>query len=580
MSKPMLVTLPFVLLLLDYWPLNRLDLDPSGGMGKKHELRSHGICWSRIPRLIVEKIPMIVLAVLSSSLTIIVQHKVGALKSFKIFPFSVRISNAIISYVAYLGKMVWPLNLAVFYPYPKQFSILTVVMCLLLLIAITVLVVMSVRRLPYLVTGWFWYLGTLVPVIGIVQVGIQSMADKYTYIPLIGIFVMIAWGIPELLDKWQFKKIALATLTGIVIPILIACSWMQVEYWKNDNMLYGHALNVTMNNELAHYNLACALMDQGDLDSAIKECAEALRISPNHAVAYNLMGQILKMKGDLSKAINYYSKAIQNAPTYAEAYNNLGVAFMYESRFSDAIKMFSKVLELEPGNVAADVNMGSCLKFQGRVNEAIHYLKKALQIRPDLLAAHYFLGEALFLQGKIDESIIQYKKIMQMDPDNKSADQILNKLLINKDRLEIFVASLNKDLDNNSRKIELYMKLGNMYLDGGDKLRAVENYKTILTIDPGNLLALNRLVSVYYSLGEYDKALESMKSVIKTRPESDELYYNIASIYAKQDKIDESMKWLKLSIEKGFHDWELIKRDPDLASMRNTAFINELIKNH
>ena len=431
MSKPMLVTLPFVLLLLDYWPLNRLDLDPSGGMGKKHELRSHGICWSRIPRLIVEKIPMIVLAVLSSSLTIIVQHKVGALKSFKIFPFSVRISNAIISYVAYLWKVIYVFNLAVYYPYNHVINPLVVILCSLILILVTVFAVFFAKGLPYFLVGWFWYLGTLIPVIGLMQVGEQSMADRYTYIPLIGIFILIAWGISELFEKFHVKKIIIIMVAGVVLPILISFSYIQAGYWKNSNTLYEHAINATVNNYVVHLHLSTILMDQGDLDGAEKHCVEALRINPTY-VAYNLMGSILKNKGEVSKAIIYHYKAIQLNPTYADAYNSLGVAFMYQGRFSDAIKMFSKVLELEPENVSADVNMGSSLKSQGRVNEAIHYLKKALQISPDLLMAHYFLGEVLFSQGKIDESIEQYKIILKIDPNNTDVQKYLNNLILNR----------------------------------------------------------------------------------------------------------------------------------------------------
>ena len=442
LSKPMLVTLPFVLLLLDYWPLNRLDLDHTRGVGKNYELnRSYEICWSRIPRLIVEKIPMIVLAIISSSLTIIAQHEGGALKSFKIFPFSLRILNAITSYVDYLWKVIYIFNLVVFYPYKHAINPLVVILFCLFLIFVTVLAVLCVKRLPYFLVGWFWYLGTLIPVIGLVQVGVQPMADRYTYIPLIGIFILIVWGISELLEKFQIKKIILITVAGVVLPILISFSWIQVGYWKNSKTLYEHTINVPVKNYIFHLQQAKLLMDQGDLDGAEKHCAEALRINSDYQArmrinpdqAYNFMGKILKNKGEISKAIIYLSKAIQLNPTYADAYNSLGVAFMYQGRFSDAIKMFSKVLDLEPENVSADVNMGSSLKSQGRVNEAIHYFKKALQIRPDLLVAHYYLGEVLSSQGKIDESIEQYKRILKIDPSDMNAQVILNNLkLMNK----------------------------------------------------------------------------------------------------------------------------------------------------
>jgi protein O-mannosyl-transferase len=266
---------------------------------------------------------------------------------------------------------------------------LAVVMCLLLLIAITMIVIMSVRRHPYLVTGWFWYLGTLVPVIGIVKVGSQSMADRYTYIPLIGIFIMIAWGIPELFEKWQFKKMMIAALTGIVIPILLVCSWVQIGYWKNSNTLFQHALNVTMNNYMAQNNLAQALIDRGDYDVALKHCAEALKINPYFAYPYNNMGFILKKRGEIPKAISYYSKAIQIDSNFVDAYNNLGSALINQGKNSEAVKQFSKAIAIKPESVFAHLNMGVALANQGRINEAIQQYHKALQIKPDSFEALY-----------------------------------------------------------------------------------------------------------------------------------------------------------------------------------------------
>ena len=434
MAKPMLVTLPFVLLLLDFWPLKREELYLANN-GSLAELS----LWPKINprgilRLILEKVPLMIMALAASGVTFYAQSVGGSVNSLERVSFASRIQNVIISYVAYLWKMVWPLNLAVFYPYPKLFNMLAVVMCLWLLFAITVIVVMSMRRLPYLFTGWFWYLGTMVPVIGIVQVGSQSMADRYTYIPLIGIFVMLTWGIPELLDKWQFKKIALATLIGIVIPILIVCSWMQVGYWKNSNTLFEHALNVTVNNDVAHYSLAKDFIDHGEFDDALKHCTEALKINPYNSHANNIMGLVLKKRGEISKAISYYSKAIQIDSNYVDAYNNLGSAFIDQGKNNEAVRQFSKAIAIEPECVFAYINMGVALYNQGRINEAIQSYQKAIQIKADSFEAHYNLALALLSQGKKDEAIEQFNFVLRINPGNIEVQKIISMLLSSKNK--------------------------------------------------------------------------------------------------------------------------------------------------
>jgi len=204
--------------------------------------------------------------------------------TFEQVPMGLRIENAMVSYITYVGKAIIPHSFAVYYPFPKMIPSWESAGAFFLVMLISGLVLLTYRRYPYLIVGWLWYISTLVPVIGLIQSGLwPAIADRWAYVPLIGVYIMIAWGLPELLDKWQFKKIALATLTGIVVPILIVCSWIQVGYWKNSITLFEHALKVTANNYVAHNNLAVALIDIGDFDSAVKHCIEALRINPNYA---------------------------------------------------------------------------------------------------------------------------------------------------------------------------------------------------------------------------------------------------------------------------------------------------------
>jgi len=564
MAKPMLVTLPFVLLLLDFWPLKREELN----------LKINP------QRLILEKVPLMIMALAASRVTFYAQSVGGSVISLERVSFASRIQNVIISYVAYLWKMVWPLNLAVFYPYPKQFNILTVVMCLLLLIAITVIVLMSARRLPYLVMGWFWYLGTLVPVIGIVQVGIQSMADRYTYIPLIGIFVMVAWGIPELLDKWQLKKIALATLTGIVIPILIVCSWIQVGYWKNSNILFEHALEVTVNNYLAHTSLASTLIEQGDLDGAIKHCTEALRINPKYTYAYNNMGRALRKKGDIQGSIEQYKQSLKINPHFIPIYLILGRALVEEKHYNEAVNQFQECLKIDPQNCDVYNSLGNIMQERGNLDDAIKYYMKALQIDPHQERVYYNLGIAYNKKGNIKKAIGYFEDAIREKPGYVEAINNLKTTRKLQKDYEDSILRIQEVLKTEPQNVVLITKLGGIYRQQGECDKAITQYQKAISIQPNFVQAMYGLITIYSDQKNYTNALNLLQKIRQIQPDNPDVYYNIACIYAKQNMTDESINSLKQSIDKGFHNWDLIKNDPDLANIRNTAFINELLKNH
>ncbi len=284
MAKPMLVTLPFVLLLLDYWPLDRMAY---GGKGddppKRTRKRTHS-CEQRLPlsRLVWEKIPFFALAAISSVVTFSFQQRAGAMADMEIFPLSSRIANALVSYLRYMGKIIWPSDLAVLYPHPgTSLPLWWGAAAGLALLGLSILVVLVIRRRPYLAVGWLWYVGTLVPVIGLVQVGVQAYADRYTYVPLIGLFIMIAWGVPDLVGRWAQTRTVLAVLAATALAALTACTWIQLGYWKDSVSLFTHTLQVTTKNYVAHNNLGNALADRGEVEAAISQYTEALRIKPD-----------------------------------------------------------------------------------------------------------------------------------------------------------------------------------------------------------------------------------------------------------------------------------------------------------
>ena len=260
--------------------------------------------WSLIYPLLWEKVPLFVLAILSSIVTYIAGQKGGAVKSFEAFPLGIRIGNAFVSYITYIGKMIWPSNLAVYYPYPKFLVPWQVLGSVFLLIAITLVVIWRVKRSPYLATGWLWYIGTLVPVIGILQAGNQAMADRYTYIPLIGLFIMVAWGVPELLKKWKYRKEILLTSSALSILCLSIITWTQVGYWQNSITLFDHTLKVTDDNWLAYNHRGYAYAGLGNYRQAINDYGRAIEIKQDYAAAYFNRGVAYVRLGNNNLAVN------------------------------------------------------------------------------------------------------------------------------------------------------------------------------------------------------------------------------------------------------------------------------------
>ena len=343
LSKPMLVTLPFVLLLLDYWPLRRFHPDPW-----KTE------AWP----LIREKVPFFLLSFASCVVTFLVQRSGGAVLPIDVLPFDLRMTNALVSYVRYLGKMLWPQGLALFYPYISPLPLWQVAGSALLLIAITLGVIRLGRKYPYLAVGWLWYLGTLVPVIGLVQVGAQSMADRYTYVPLIGIFIMIALGLPDLLSRWPRRWIVLAPSAAIVLAALLMVARIQVSHWKNSFQLFEHTLAVTARNHFFHSKLGMLLAKQGKLPEAMAHFVEALRINPRYAESHYNLGNAFLEQGKTQEAIFHFIQALQIQPDLVEAHNNLGNILYEQGKSQDAISHFTEAVRIKPDYPEARYNLG------------------------------------------------------------------------------------------------------------------------------------------------------------------------------------------------------------------------------
>jgi Tfp pilus assembly protein PilF len=369
LSKPMLVTLPFVLLLLDYWPLGRLT---SGGPSVN---ASAPISWERAPGLVIEKIPLLVLAVGSSIVTYVAQASKAATATLEHFPLGERASNALVSYVLYLVRTAWPTPLAVFYPHPsslgEQIPMWQVLAAAAMFAVLTMLALSCGRIHPYLAVGWLWYVGTLVPVIGIVQVGSQAMADRYTYVPLIGIFIAIGWGVAELLGRWRYRRLVLPALGGTVILVLSLATWVQTAHWRDNATLYTHAIAVTLNNWLAWNNLGNHQLNRRDPRQAIASFQEALRIKPNYADAWYNAGIGFGQLNDYPRAIASYEEALRLDPTNADGWVYRGLAHQAIGQYRQAIACYESALRLRPADAVALNNLVVTHAMQGNRGEAL-----------------------------------------------------------------------------------------------------------------------------------------------------------------------------------------------------------------
>ena len=403
MSKPMLVTLPFVLLLLDYWPLRRWNIQNTNG---SIEQTTNSVPLSR---LILEKIPLLLLVIGSIITTLIAQQMSGAVKSLDVFSLKERFINALISYLSYLQKMVLPSNLSVFYPYPEgSLPVWKGVLCGMVLVGITILAVKRIRKAPYFMVGWFWYLGTLVPVIGIVQVGAQAMADRYAYVPLIGIFIILAWGISGLLEKWDKRKKVLPIAAGVVILILMVVSWVQASHWKNSITLFKHSISVTENQypslAVVYNNLGQALAKKGNIGAAITHYKTAIKLDPNLVKAYVNLGAILSKTSRFEEAKTYYKEAIRVNPNSHTAYYNLANTLSRQGDMEKAITHYKTAIKINPIYLQAHVNLGTLLAQQGSLKEAINYFQEALRLKPDLIMVRKNLEMAIREYGQAGES--------------------------------------------------------------------------------------------------------------------------------------------------------------------------------
>ena len=537
LAKPMVVTLPCVLLLLDVWPLRRVALDAPGAA-------------ARLRSLALEKLPLLGLSVLSSALTVAAQRAGGAVTSLEAIPVSARVANALVSYLAYLGKMVWPSRLAVFYPHPATpLASPRVALCAVALLLVTVLVWRQASRRPYLLVGWLWYLGTLVPVIGLVQVGSQAMADRYAYVPLLGIFVMLAFGAAEPATGHGRRLLAAGAVLWLAgLGVLTA---RQARLWHDSRSLFQHALAVTEGNYVAETNvglveakelrwekaiasfrralairpshaearanLGVALAKMGTLDEAIPHLERALKLDPGSALTHANLGLALRGR-DPARALEHMRRAVELKPDFVDARMNLVAGLFDAGKTDEAQAMFKATLELDPGSAAAHFRLGSILLERGRPSEAAALLEGALRLDPKLGEARNSLGVARLREGRLDEAIPLFREVLAENPRNADAQANLGTALVRKGQAAEAEPHLRAALELEPDHAAAHTTLGALLARRGDLSEALPHFAAAVKADGSQAEALNNLGAALLQLGKADEAVVQLRKALERNP--------------------------------------------------------------
>ncbi len=530
MAKPMLVTLPFVLLLFDYWPLGRLRLRRAdadvAGKGKS-------VMW-----LLLEKAPLFALAVVSCVVTLIAQSR--TVSTFRVFSLSDRITNATVAYATYIAKTFWPAGLAIFYPHPHgAIPVWQVAVSAAALLVISVVVFMF-RRKRYLVTGWLWYLGTLVPVIGLVQVGAQAMADRYTYVPLAGLFVMVAWGLKDIAAEKRYLKRAAVAGGLAVCAALTVLTFGQVGYWRNTITLFQHTLDVTADNYVAHNNLGIALAEKDDLAAAMTHFEATLKIKPDDTDAHFNLAKALAKKDRVEEAMKHYEAVLRIRPGDADTYGDLASLQAEQGRFEQAVAVYRKALSLNADDGRLHSGLGLALLRAGRLDEAIAELKSAVELKPDS-TTYCNLGMAVSLTGELDKAMEYYKKAIRLDPKNAEAYYNLGNAYLARGKLREATVEYGRAIEIRNDYVKAHGNLAVALAQQGKLDEAIKNFEKAAELEPNSPDAHFNLAGTLLEKGDTGRAVEHLRKVVELVPQDVGTRCMLAELLLQQDKIEQAI---------------------------------------
>ncbi|RJP89666.1 MAG: tetratricopeptide repeat protein [Desulfobacteraceae bacterium] len=520
LAKPMLVTLPCVLLLMDFWPLGRIDLGQNRLAGLFLKKTETAFPLTSVSRLIAEKIPLLCLSILAIGMSLFSLHLNKQFTDHTSVAMMLRMENAMVSYVLYLWKLIWPSKMAVYHPFPEFIPAWHVMGALLFIGLTSAWILAKSRQSPHLATGWFWFLGTLVPVIGLVQGGLwPAIAERWAYVPGIGMFIIVAWGFPAIIPSHRFKRKTIAFSAGTVLFALFCITRVQSGHWINSQALFSHALQVTSNNYIAHNNLAQAYSQEARLSDAFHHFALALAIKPDHAVIHYNMADCYKKKGDRNKAISHYRQAIAIRPHYGDAYNHLGLlllemgrpdeavttlqtaimrdsgywqahyslgnAFQEMGRTKRAIYHYQQAIHMKPNDAKTQNAIGTALTSTGNTDEAIRHYMEAIQINPQFADAHYNLGNAYRNQGQLNQAVLHYQKAIEIEANNEKAHHNMGGVLMTQGRIQEAIKQYQESLKINPDYASAHYNLGIAYFNTGNKTGAIASFKEALRLSPG-----------------------------------------------------------------------------------------------
>jgi tetratricopeptide (TPR) repeat protein len=575
LAKPMLVTLPFVMLLLDYWPLGRFIRHTYGGFSFRQNLKSR-ISNSKLHsgassafQLVIEKIPFFAISAVSVYLSLLSAQRLGITISTQLVPIKLRIANALVSYVGYIGKLIWPRKLAVFYPYPENVATWESAGALVILLCATIVLLVVFRRRPYLGMGWLWYVGTLVPVIGLVQAGLwPAMADRWAYVPMIGLAILTAWGVGDIAAKWRLRGPVLIFAASTCLSVLLVCTWLQAGYWHNSFTLLTRALNVTSGNYIAHLNLGNVYIKEKKTDEAIRQYKEAIEIYNNYAdahynlgIALGLQGKhdeaikeyytVLRLKEDywkarfhladalaktgrLDEAISHYQKIVQLHLYDAEVYNNFAMALVKKGKINEAIEYYNKCLEINPASVEVLNNLGNALLEQGEFGRAVAHFKKALSLKPSFAETHYNLANVLRQMGQIDEAAVYYREALQLIPDNVDAYYGLGLVLTQQKKYDEAITHFRKAIQLNPDFAQAYYNLGTIFAEQNEIGKAIEQFRQVLRIYPNDAQMHYNLGILLLRDGRVDEAINEFRAALQIDPNLPEARKQLEAALARK----------------------------------------------
>lgn len=514
MSKPMLVTLPCVMLLLDVWPLRRLDLcrltaNVRPNLG-----------------LLLEKSPLLLLSAISCGLTTWAQQ--NAIQSLEYLPLSDRIANSVVAYSRYLIKMIYPMNLGLPYLHPGQWPLLYVTSATIAIIGISLLVLTTLRKHPYLFVGWAWFLGTLIPVIGLVQVGAQSIADRYTYFPLIGIFIAIVWAMAPITKQCLPRKI----IAGTAILVVGTCGILthrQAGYWHNSISLFQHSAEVTEGNFIALGNVGGAFFQNGKYNEAMDYYQRSHQINPCYPEAVNSIGAVLTAQGKEAEAVEWFRKALELQPSHADALFNFGNAMAKQGNTPEAVRYFSSALKIRPDNFEAHNNLGNALLKLGRIDDAIVSYQAALEYKSDAALIRKNLGEMFAAKGRLDDAIAQYRQALQQTNDAGTHYSLGLTLAVQgkwTEAIQHYEATLNLSPDN----AEAHYNLGYAFRMTQQLEAAKKEFRSALAIKPDFALAHFNLGCVLSDLQQHEEAAAQLREAIRLNPNYQEARHKLDAI--------------------------------------------------